>query len=290
VRIPSASSTVWYVAAVAAVPDEVGFATKPQQARAMLDRAVAAGVPFGWFTADEAYGQNPGLRGWLEDADIAYAIATRCDDEVVSGLRTSSRVDEVIARVPAGAWRRLSCGDGAHGPRRDDWAWVPIRRPFLHGRRGWVLARRSISDPGEIASYVCFGRHGTRLREHALIPLSSNEIRRLFGSLVLATHTAIEHILHWSQWRRRRQAQARPGPVRPAGGRPARPARLGDRPRWRGAAPCSPRGSDPLDPGRSRCNRAASAAGPRAAPGAGRTASAPRLSPDASSGESSPGG
>lgn len=148
----------------AAIPGEVGFATKPQQARAMLERAVAAGVPFAWFTADEAYGQNPGLRGWLEESDIAYVMATRCDDEVVSGLHTTTRV-EVIARVPAGAWRRLSCGDGAHGPRRYDWAWVPIRRPFLHGRRGWVLARRSISDPGEIAYYVCFGRRGTRLRE-----------------------------------------------------------------------------------------------------------------------------
>ncbi|TWH71068.1 DDE superfamily endonuclease [Micromonospora olivasterospora] len=141
----------------AAIPDEVEFATKPQQARAMLERAITAGVPFSWFTADEAYGQNPGLRGWLEEQDIAYVMATRCDDEVPSGLHTTTRVDELIARVRAGAWQRLSCGDGAHGPRRYDWARVPIRRTFAHGRRGWVLARRSISDPSDIAYYVCFG-------------------------------------------------------------------------------------------------------------------------------------
>ncbi|WP_435126684.1 IS701 family transposase [Micromonospora tulbaghiae] len=149
----------------AAVPEKVEFATKPQQARVMLQRAVEAGVPFAWFTADEAYGQNPGLRGWLEDEDIAYVMATRCDDEVASGLFTTTRVDELIAKLPAGAWRRLSCGDGAHGPRRYDWARLPIRREFLHGRRGWVLARRSISDPTDIAYYVCFGPRGTRLRE-----------------------------------------------------------------------------------------------------------------------------
>jgi hypothetical protein len=74
-------------------------------------------------------------------------------------------VDALVARVLAGAWRRLSCGDGAHGPRRYDWAWLPIRRPFPHGRRGWVLARRSISDPSEIAYYLCFGNRGTRLCE-----------------------------------------------------------------------------------------------------------------------------
>ena len=60
----------------------------------------------------------------------------------------------------AGAWQRLSCGDGAHGPRRYDWARVPVRRTFAHGRRGWVLARRSISDPSDIAYYVCFAPPG----------------------------------------------------------------------------------------------------------------------------------
>jgi SRSO17 transposase len=149
----------------AAIGDEVEFATKPQLARVMLQRAVAAGVPFAWFTADEAYGQNPGLRGWLEEQDIAYVMATRRDDEVAAGLFTTTRVDALIATVPAGAWRRMSCGDGAHGPRLYDWAWLPIRRAFAHGRRGWVLARRSITDPAEIAYYLCFGKRGTRLRE-----------------------------------------------------------------------------------------------------------------------------
>jgi SRSO17 transposase len=147
------------------IPDEVEFATKPAQARAMLERAIGAGVPFAWFTADEAYGQNPGLRGWLETSDIAYVMATRCDDEVVSGLHTTTRVDALVAKVRAGAWQRRSCGDGAHGPRIYDWVSVPIRRPFAHGRRGWVLARRSVSDPTEIAYYVCFGARGTRLRD-----------------------------------------------------------------------------------------------------------------------------
>jgi SRSO17 transposase len=149
----------------AAVPDAVDFATKPQQARMMLERAIAAGVPFSWFTADEAYGQNPGLRNWLEEQNIPYVMATRRDDEVASGLFTTTRVDALIDTLPASAWKRLSCGDGVQGPRRYDWATIPIRRPFAHGRRGWVLARRSISDPTDIAYYLCYGPRGTRLRE-----------------------------------------------------------------------------------------------------------------------------
>ena len=40
----------------AGVPTEVGFPTKPQLARVMLERALDAGVPAAWVTADEVYG------------------------------------------------------------------------------------------------------------------------------------------------------------------------------------------------------------------------------------------
>ena len=59
----------------AGIGGDVEFATKPELARKMLERAVAAGVPFSWFTADEAYGQNPGLRDWLEEQQISYVMA-----------------------------------------------------------------------------------------------------------------------------------------------------------------------------------------------------------------------
>jgi DDE superfamily endonuclease len=51
----------------AGIPEEVEFPTKPRQAQAMISRAIAAGVPFAWFTADEAYGQAKYLQAWLEE-------------------------------------------------------------------------------------------------------------------------------------------------------------------------------------------------------------------------------
>src|SRR5215213_9013064 len=50
----------------AGVPDQVGFATKPELATRMLARALDAGVPAAWVTGDEVYGANPGLRAELE--------------------------------------------------------------------------------------------------------------------------------------------------------------------------------------------------------------------------------
>ena len=42
--------------AAAHVPAGIGFATKPQLARRMVERAMASGVPFVWVTADTVYG------------------------------------------------------------------------------------------------------------------------------------------------------------------------------------------------------------------------------------------
>ncbi len=110
----------------AGIPDEVEFATKPRQVIAMLERTVAAGVPFGWFTADEAYGHAGYLRDWLEDHDVFYVMATRCDHQLTTRAERVDRADVLIAGFPARACQRLSVGAGAHGPREYDWARWPI--------------------------------------------------------------------------------------------------------------------------------------------------------------------
>lgn len=46
----------------AGIPDEVGVATKVEMARTTLARAFAAGVPAGWVTTDEGYGQSTSTR------------------------------------------------------------------------------------------------------------------------------------------------------------------------------------------------------------------------------------
>ncbi len=68
----------------AGIPEELEFATKPRQAQAMIARAVAAGVPFAWFTADETYGQAKWLQAWLEERDIWYVMAIRCSDTLTT--------------------------------------------------------------------------------------------------------------------------------------------------------------------------------------------------------------
>ncbi len=148
----------------AGVPEAVGFATKIVLARRMVDRAVAAGLPAKWVTADAVYGSDYHLRTAVEGHGLGYVVGVRSDFAVWAGFR-QVRVGTLLAGVPADAWHRLSCGDGANGPRVYDWALSRTNAPEPDGYARWVLIRRSVSDPTEVAYFACGGPPATTLDE-----------------------------------------------------------------------------------------------------------------------------
>lgn len=148
----------------AGVPEEVCFQTKPQLAKAMLQRALAAGVPFAWVAGDEVYGSDRRLRVWLEQQEVAHVLAVKSNEPLWAGPR-QVRAARLVDQVPPEEWVRLSAGNGAKGPRCYDWIRVPIRPLGAPGKGYWLLARRSVTKPDELAYYVCFGPAGTTLEE-----------------------------------------------------------------------------------------------------------------------------
>lgn len=149
----------------AGVPLTVEFATKPQLARQMLARALADEVPHAWVTGDEVYGSNPGLRQWLEAQREAYVLAVSVKESIDIGAGVS-RADAIATTLSASAWTRLSCGEGSKGPRRYDWARVEESDPTVPaGWRRWLLLRRSVSDPTDLAYYRVFAPASTTLAE-----------------------------------------------------------------------------------------------------------------------------
>jgi SRSO17 transposase len=135
--------------AEAAIPEDARFATKPQLAKTMVERAIKAGLPFRWFTADEAYGDNGPLRDWLEQQKLAYVVAVSCDHRIPAGAGRTIRADDLAKKVPARGWQRMSCGPGSKGERLYDWALARADG----GRH--LLIRRSVTS-GELAFYLCW--------------------------------------------------------------------------------------------------------------------------------------
>jgi SRSO17 transposase len=150
----------------AGIGEEAEFATKPELAARMLARARDAGASFGWFTADEAYGDNPGLRAYLEDQDINYVMAISCDQRF-STPTGRIRADELAAQAPQRGWQRLSAGAGSKGQRLYDWL---LLDPGTHTHQ--LLVRRSISKPTELAYYIV----------HTNTPVPLAELVRVAGS------------------------------------------------------------------------------------------------------------
>ena len=152
------------------MPEEVVFRTKPELAQLMLQRALESGVPFGWVAGDEVYGSDRNLRLWLERVDAPHVLAIKRNEKLWALTEKGPRqvrADRLASQVDELDWVRCSAGDGAKGPRVYDWAAVDIRPLREPGKGYWLLARRSLADPGELAYYVCYGPAGTTLPELA---------------------------------------------------------------------------------------------------------------------------
>jgi SRSO17 transposase len=129
----------------AGIPEDYEFATKPQQVRAMIERTVAAGLPFAWFAADEESGQNPGLRKFLEEENISYVMAIPKNTRVTSPRGDSAEIQAIVPELREHDWSRRACGIGTKGFRSYDWAFIACSEPDVQ-----YMARRNI-DTGEVA-------------------------------------------------------------------------------------------------------------------------------------------
>jgi SRSO17 transposase len=153
--------------AEARVGQDVEFATKPELAMRMIGRAIDAAVPASWVSGDEVYGQHSGLRRMLEERQMPYVLAVPVNQHViatVAGKVTELRADALAKKLPAQAWKKISAGAGSKGPRLYHWARAVIR-PLEETGGFWLLVRRNLSDPTDLAYYLCHGPERTPLRE-----------------------------------------------------------------------------------------------------------------------------
>ena len=151
----------------ARVPAGTRFAAKPALAAAMVTAAARAGVPFCWVAGDEVYGRSGRLRRACAKAGKGYVLAVPVNFAVRLPSGRKAAVSAVAAMVPAAAWETRSCGPGCKGRRDYAWAWAATASP-----QHWMLVRRSLADPSDLAFYYCHVPHGRPATLTALVTVT----------------------------------------------------------------------------------------------------------------------
>jgi SRSO17 transposase len=189
--------------AAAGIPADVGFATKITLGRRMLARALDAGVPAAWATADEFYGGDRSLRRDLQARQLGYVLAVAKSHRVnIGGLHGTARGDHIAATLGKRAWNRYSAGNGAKGRREFDWAWVAVLPPADEATGfHWLLIRRRITD-GELAFYRCYAP--TRVGLPMLVRVAGTRwaVETCFQNAKGAVGLDQHQVRRWDSWHR----------------------------------------------------------------------------------------
>jgi SRSO17 transposase len=185
----------------AGVPADVTFATKPQLALKMVERALDAGVPAAWVVGDEVYGDDSKLRRGLEQRRQPYVLTVSSQHRIWKDLQ-QIKVSDLCTQLPADAWQRLSAGDGTKGPRWYDWAytrWISAEAPDW--QRG-ILFRRSLTDTTEVAYYAVFAPHDCSLQAIVLAAGTRWSIEECFESAKGEVGLDQYEVRSWTGWYR----------------------------------------------------------------------------------------
>ena len=196
----------------AQVPEAITFATKPQLALAMIERAIQAEVPFAWVAADSIYGVGE-IEMALRRAYKGYVLGVTGQHHFWSwdaNLDVAGTAAEIAKSIPDQDWVRLSAGAGTKGPRLYDWAYLPLatlRANALDAAldqslwtRG-LLVRRSLSD-GALAYFTTWCPAGTPVEKLVIVEGRRWAIEDAFENAKTELGLAHNESRSWHGWHR----------------------------------------------------------------------------------------
>jgi len=120
--------------------------------------------------------------------------STLCDH-----LRTSG---EVAFLAQCRGFVHADAYDGAKGPRVSDWAVVRTNSPDPDEYARWVLIRRSVSDPAEVAYFACGGPPATTVQQLVLVAGARWAIEDLFELAKGDCGLDEYEVRSWTGWHR----------------------------------------------------------------------------------------
>jgi SRSO17 transposase len=214
--------------AQAKVPADVVLQTKPEQARAMLEHAWRAGVPMRWVAGDEVYGESTALRDVIAAQNRWYVLGVRTvmpvwserppvvkpglqergrprtNVRLAAGAPLATTVKEVVASWSEHRWQSLTVAEGEKGLITYDWACQRVveSRDKLPGPEAWLIVRRSLSDPTDMAYFLSNAPADTPLLKLAQVAATRYTVEQCIEEAKSETGLDEYEVRYWHSWHR----------------------------------------------------------------------------------------
>jgi SRSO17 transposase len=189
---------------LAGVPEEVMFATKPQLASGLLDRAQSLGIRAAFVAGDEVYGGRE-LRRGIRQRGMGYVLAVRANHIVTTGSGRTVPAAGAVRMIPAQAWHRMRTGSGTKGTRHYDWAMLEVTSddtPGGHDDGHSVLLARRHRYTGQLSYYRCWTPGPVPLSRLIAIAVARWRIEEDHQLTKQVAGLDAGQVIRWTSWHR----------------------------------------------------------------------------------------
>jgi SRSO17 transposase len=189
---------------LAGIPQEVAFATKPQLAGELLERAHAAGIHAGFAAGDEVYGGRE-LRRRIRQLGMGYVLAVRANHHLATSPGHTVTAAAAARLIPARAWQRMRTGSGTKGARHYDWAMLEVTSddtPHGHQDGHSALLIRRHRYTGTLSYYRCWTPGPAALSQLIAVAVLRWRIEEDHQLAKQATGLDAGQVIRWKSWHR----------------------------------------------------------------------------------------
>ena len=189
---------------LAGIPGEVLFASKPQLAGELLERAHAAGIHAAFATGDEVYGGRE-LRRRIRQLGMGYVLAVRANHHLATSPGHTVTAAAAARLIPARAWQRMRTGHGTKGARHYDWAMLEVTSddtPAGHQDGHSMLLIRRHRYTGTLSFYRCWTPRPAALSQLIAVAVLRWRIEEDHQIAKQATGLDAGQVIRWRSWHR----------------------------------------------------------------------------------------
>jgi len=180
------------------------FATKPQLAGALLERAQSLGIRAAFVAGDEVYGGRQ-LRRDIRQRGTGYVMAVRANHTLITGSSRTGTAAAAASMIPAHAWHRMRTGSGTKGTRHYDWAMLEVTSddtPDGDDDGHSVLLTRRHRYTGTLSYYRCWTLGPVPLSRLITIAVSRWRIEEDHQLAKQSTGLDAGQVIRWKSWHR----------------------------------------------------------------------------------------